>query len=146
MELTIDKNQVYDSVTMHVSIVGRDLKDANGVSLYDKVRIQDRDKDVLDLFWSDAFGDLIEKLGDFITSSADNKLALAEDRRMSEASLNKLDDAITGYMVYSMTANWMKLKAVEYAPVYEGKAEASLASVVARIHVKKEPTLKKYNG
>ena len=146
MELTIDKNQVYDSVAMHVSIVGRDLKDANGVSLYDKVRIQDRDKDVLDLFWADAFGDLIEKLGDFITSSADNKLALAEDRRMSEASLTKLDDAITGYMVYSMTANWMKLKAVEYAPVYEGKAEASLASVMARIRVKKEPTLKKYNG
>ena len=146
MELTIDKNQVYDSVAMNVSIVGRDLKDANGVSLYDKVRIQDRDKDVLDLFWADAFGDLIEKLGNFITSSADNKLALAEDRRMSEAALNKLDDAITGYMVYSMTANWMKLKAVEYAPVYEGKAEASLASVMDRIHVKKEPTLKKYNG
>ena len=146
MELTIDKNQVYDSVAMNVSIVGRDLKDANGASLYDKVRIQDRDKDVLDLFWADAFGDLIEKLGNFITSSADNKLALAEDRRMSEAALNKLDDAITGYMVYSMTANWMKLKAVEYAPVYEGKAEASLASVMARIRVKKEPALKKYNG
>lgn len=146
MELTIDKSQVYDDVAMNVSIVGRSINDANGNSLYDKVRIQDRDMDILSLFWSDAFGMLLEKLGNFITSSTDGKIVLADDRRMNEAALSNLKSVITDYMVYSITADWMKLKAVEYVPVYEGKAETALASVVAKVLLKKEPVLKKYNG
>lgn len=146
MELTIDKSQVYDDVAMNVSIVGRSINDANGNSLYDKVRIQDRDMDILSLFWSDAFGVLLEKLGNFITSSTDGKIVLADDRRMNEAALSNLKSVITDYMVYSITADWMKLKAVEYVPVYEGKAETALASVVAKVLLKNEPVLKKYNG
>lgn len=146
MELTIDKSQVYDDVAMNVSIVGRSINDANGNSLYDKVRIQDRDMDILSLFWSDAFGVLLEKLGNFITSSTDGKIVLADDRRMNEAALSNLKAVITDYLVYSITADWMKLKAVEYVPVYEGKAETALASVVAKVLQKKEPVLKKYNG
>ena len=146
MELTIDKSQVYDDVAMNVSIVGRNLNDANGNSLYDKVRIQDRDMDILSLFWSDAFGMLLEKLGNFITSSTDGKIVLADDRRMNEAALSNLKTVITDYMVYSMTADWMKLKAVEYAGIYTTKSESLLASVLDIVHLKKEPNFKKINN
>lgn len=146
MELTIDNNRIYELVSMKVSVIGRSLNDASGNSLYDKVRIQDRDKDVLELFRDDAWSLLIKKLGDFVKEATDSKIVLVDDRRINEAVMGNLSDAINDYMVYNVCADWMKLKAAEYAPVYEGKAESLLAFVLEAIRLKKEPTLKTINN
>lgn len=146
MDITIDKKRVLDVVKMNVSIVGRSYKDSNGNSLWDVVSIEERDVAALEQLWNSPFGLLLASLENFISGCEGKTITFADNRRFNEAVVSDLKEVIENYLGNSITAEWMKLKAVEYAPTYTSAAEKDLESILVKLRVKTEPVLKTFNS
>lgn len=146
MEITINKENIFKAVAMNVSIIARSLLDSDGNSLYDKVVIQERDNDVLESFWEYSFGNILKVLNDFIASVSENSITLVENRRFNDAMVKDLPFDVNNYIVNTMTGEWLKLKATEYAGIYSGNAELNIQSISEKIRYKTEPILKKFGG
>ena len=144
MDIAVNKQSVMNDVAMSVSIVARSLADTNGNSLYDKVRIQERDNDLVESYADAAYGSVLKELGDFIESHTSGNISLSDNRRFNEYAISDLPNVIHNYMVNYAVAEWMKIKAVEYAPVFTGRAEEYLRTVFEKLRFKSEPVMKKY--
>lgn len=146
MEITIDRNAILKGVEMNVSVTGRNYRDADGNSLWDKVKIQERDEPMLLQFWDSAYGHLLKSLENFVEGHTSTSLTLADNRRMNKNVVSDLPAVVQAVLVNLITAEWMKLKAVEFAPLYADAAEKGLEDVLYKLRVKTEPTMKKYNS
>lgn len=144
MTITIDKDTVLQFVEMNVSVTGRDYRDANGNNLWDKVKIQERDEPMLLRFWDSAYGHLLKSLDNFVEGHTYTTLTLADNRRMNESVVSDLAAVVQAVLVNFITAEWLKLKAVEFATQYADAAEKGLEDVLYKLRVKNEPIMKKY--
>ena len=142
--MTVNKQSVMKDVSMSVSIVARSLVDHNGSSLYDKVRIQERDNDLVSMYVDASYGSILNELNNFIESHEDDKIVLVENRRFNESAISDLPMVVHNYMVNYAAAEWMKMKAVEYAAVFTGRAEDYLRIIFEKLRFKTEPVMKKY--
>lgn len=145
MDIVIDKKHVLDGVRMNASIVGRSYKDSNGDNLWDTLRIEERDIDVLEQFWNSTFGSLLASLGDFLDGYEDTTITIVDNRRFNDGVVSDLKNVIENYLENSITAEWMKLKAAEYAPTYSSAAEKAMTSISVKLRVKTEPVLKTFD-
>ena len=146
MNITIDIDSVLRDTEMNVSILSRSIYDGNGNLLYDKVRIQERDRSLLEDYARSAFDAILNSLGDFVVGFQDMTLTLDDTRRFNEAIMMDLSSLVHQCMVNRVSGEWMKIKAVEYAPVFVGRSEDSMNVIFEKLRFKKEPTLKKYNN
>lgn len=146
MTITLDKSLIYSNVEMNASIIARSTVDANGDSLFDKIRIQERDKDLLDTFWENAYGNILNELNEFIESTTDTSITLVSNRRFQEAAISDMGDVIANYITNLMTGEWLKLKATEFASIYMDNAASGLKSIFEKLRYKTEPVLKKFGS
>lgn len=146
MEITLNKSEIYKDVKMNVSILARDLKDASGESLFDKVRIQERDDDFLDLHWNTCFGSLVEGIKEFVKSVSGNTIILSDERRFSTYVAGDLSFVAANYLVSRITSEWLRLKAPEYAASFAENSAFYMKVITEKLRYKSEPSLKKFNG
>lgn len=145
MDITIDKSSVFESVKMNVSIVGRSYKDADGNSLWDRIGIQARDEDLMEKHWDSAYGSVLASLENFLTGHTGTTLSIDDKRRINGSAASDLSETVGSYLTNRMTAEWMKLKAVEYAGGYANAADVAMQNLLGKVRVKTEPVLKKFN-
>lgn len=144
MDIAIDKQKVIEDVLMNVSIVARNLVDSNRNSLYDKVRIQERDNDLVRTYVDASHCIILKELNSFIETNDGDNITLANNRRLNNAAISDLPVVIHNYMVNYAAAEWMKIKAVEFAPVFIGRSEEHLKTIFEKLRFKTEPVMKKY--
>ena len=144
MDILLDKEGVFEKVSMNASIIARDAKDTNGVSLYDKIRILDRDKDILQLFWNRAISVILVELKDFVLESNNAQIVMMPFIRNNEAIITDLQETIDNYLINRITGGWLKLKAVEFAALYIDESNAILDAIKEKMYYKKEPQYYEY--
>lgn len=144
MEITIDRSSVIDDVAMNVSIAARGLADGNGNSLYDRIAIQERDKELIGIYVDSAFGELKRVMADFISGYSAGSITLAEDRRFNAAAISDIGSFVHDYMVFYACSEWMKIKYPEYAPVFSSRSNTIIESIFSKLRKKNEPTKKLY--
>lgn len=143
MDITIDKKSVFDDVKMNVSIIGRSLVDGNGNSLYDKVRIEERDEDVLDMNFAKAFSVLKTLFRDFLVKVEGNVITI--DNPCNKGALaDSIEEMAYAYLKERVIADWLKLKSPEHAAIYLNESEESLGELRKKIYFKGEPKHKLY--
>lgn len=139
MDIIIDKERVIKDVAMSVSIIARDLVDANGNSLYDKVAIQDRDHNFLFTFWKKALSELSMSLCDFIIGRDGDIISLYLNDRtntsLSQDVLNLCEDYIRNRIAFE----WMKIKALSHAENFLNLSEESIRLVKEKLYYKNIP-------
>lgn len=140
MDVIINKEKVYESVMMSVSILGRDLKDSSGNLMYDKVRIEERDFDLLSTFYTRVMGEVTLALRDFVVSREDGNLCLYLDDRVNPALSNDIEKLAYDYVTNRVTAEWMKLKSVEHVPIFQDAAESSLSVLQEKLYYRNYPS------
>ena len=145
MDIVIDKEKIFKDVKMNISIIGRNLNDASGNSLYDKIQLQDRDDEMLNLFFDSAFGHVLNVLNNFIESYSDNIITLVDNRRFNSSSIIDIPKIVHNYLVDFIIAEWLKIKAVEFASIYTEKASSSFEAISEKLRIKTEPVRKIYN-
>lgn len=144
MDILLDKEGVFEKVSMNASIIARDAKDTNGVSLYDKIRILDRDNDILQLFWNRAISVILVELKDFVLESNNAQIVMMPFIRNNEAIITDLQETIDNYLINRITGEWLKLKAVEFAALYMDESNAILDVIKEKMYYKKEPQYYEY--
>lgn len=144
MEITIDKDNIIKAVEMNVSIIARSMKDADGNSLYDKVRIQERDHDLLERFMIPVIGELTKVMRDFVTGTESDKIMVELDGRRNEVFEQTLQSLCTSFVENRIACEWLKLKAVEYAEIYSGNAQGILDQIRVKVYHKDIPEMKFY--
>ena len=145
MDIVVDKDKIFKDAKMNISIIGRSLKDENGNSLFDKIQLQDRDDDLLSMFFDSAFGNILNGLNNFIESCSGNIIKLVDNRRFNENSIIDIPKIIHNYIVDFIIAEWLKIKAVEFASIYTEKVALALSTVLEKLRIKTEPVKKIYN-
>lgn len=139
MDIIIDKDKVIRDVTMSVSIIARDLVDANGNSLYDKVVIQERDHDFLFAFWDKALSELSMSLCDFVISREGDILSLYLNDR-TNTSLSKDVSALCEDFTRNRIAyEWMKIKYSAYAENFLNLSEESIRLIKEKLYYRNVP-------
>lgn len=140
MDVIINKERVYESAMMAVSILGRDLKDASGNLLYDKVRIEERDFGLLSTFYARVMGEVTLALRDFVVSREDGALCLYLDDRVNPALSDDIEKLAYDYVTNRVVAEWMKLKSVEHAPIFQSAAESSISVLQEKLYYRNYPS------
>lgn len=139
MDIIIDKEKVIKDVSMSVSIIARDLVDSNGASLYDKVAVQQRDRDFLLIFWEKALSELSLSLCDFVISRDGDILSLyLSDRTnvgLSTDVLSLCEDYIRNRIVYE----WMKIKAADHSGNFLNLSDESVRLIKEKLYYKNFP-------
>lgn len=144
MDITIDKEKIFKSVDMNVSIIARSMKDADGNSLYDKVRIQERDHDLLNIYLVPVIGELTGVMRDFVTGNNDGVISVELDGRNNPVFQNELQSLCVSYAEERVTCEWLKLKATEYASIYADNAHSILQQIRIKVYHKDMPEMKLY--
>ena len=144
MTVTIDKDAALAGVEMGVSIIGRDLKDASGNSLYDKVKIQERDKSLVSSLVDDSYGVLMNELGPFVKESNGFTFTLNDRCRFNVIAIDDIPSLVQHYLISHASAEWFKLKAVEFASIFDNRAEENLKTIFEKLRKKSEPVMKKF--
>lgn len=143
MDIKIDKEKVFDNVVMNASIIARDLFDANGNSLYDKVVIRERDKDLLETNFNKAFSVLKTLLRDFMKEVKDYVITI-DNPDNNGVLAESIEEMANTYMVERLCADWLKLKSPEHAAIYLNESESSLDELKKKVYFKDAPKLKLY--
>lgn len=144
MDITITKGVVIDKVIANVGVFARDATDKNGNSLYDILRIEDRDDTSLSLMWKDAAGRVMGALGEYVTAKSDDKITVEQPFRCNDAQFLNVAEMAELAMVDRITAMWFELKYPEKADIFNLGAKTALESARDKLHMKGEPTLKTY--
>lgn len=140
MDVIINKESVFECAMMSVSILGRDLKDATGNSLYDKVRIEERDFDMLSVFYSKVMGEVTLALRDFVVSREDGSLCLYLDDRVNPALSSDIEKMAKDYVVNRVIAEWLKIKSAEHVVIYQDAAESSMSVLQEKLYYRNYPS------
>lgn len=140
MELNLNREDIFKDVVMNVSVIARSLVDADGKSLYDKVVIQERDKDFLSLFWDKAIGELSAALCDFVVEREGDAIELYLNDRTNASLVNDIQVLAARYMCHRMVYEWLKVKAPEYADNYLNQSEEHIRLVKEKLYYKNVPT------
>lgn len=144
MDITIDKEKIFKSVEMNVSIIARSMKDADGNSLYDKVRIQERDHDLLNLYMIPVMGELTGVMRDFVAGKSGGVITVELDGRRNPAFQDELQSLCVSYAEARIACEWLKLKATEYASIYADNAQSILEQIRIKVYHKDMPEMKLY--
>lgn len=144
MDITIDKENIFNSAGMNVSIIARSMKDTDGNSLYDKVRIQERDYDLLEQYMAPVIGELTGVMRDFVTGSNDYTISIELDERSNAAFQDELKLLCTSYAEARVTCEWLRIKATEYAGIYADNASSILGQIRTKVYHKGIPEMKLY--
>lgn len=143
MDITINKEIIFKDVSMNVSVIARSLLDNDGNSLYDKVLIQERDKDVLETYFIKAFSVLKTLFRDFLAKV--DGLVLSINNPCNKGVLaESIEEMANTYLIERLTADWLKIKAPEYATIYLNESEASLTELRKKLYFKDVPEIKLY--
>lgn len=134
MDIIIDKQDIYRKVSMNVSVVARDLIGTNGNSIYDKVRIQDRDNELLDSYYTRIEGELTLILRDFIVRISEGKLCLYLDDNVNPYLSKGLESLISEYITNRIVSEWLKLKSVENSPNFQSAADNLLNTIQEKLY------------
>ena len=73
-------------------------------------------------------------------------MTLVENRRFNEAVVSDLSGIVHQYLMNFVSAEWMKIKAVEYAPVFSARADECLNTIFAKLRFKNEPVMKTFDS
>lgn len=141
MDITIDQGNIFRNVEMNVSVIARSMYNTDGNSLYDKVRVQKRDHDLLKQFVRTVKGELTSLMKDFVTGENENAFSISLDGRKSELFESELKELCEEYFVCRITCEWLKLKAVEYAPIYENNSSVIREQIKIKIYHKEMPEM-----
>lgn len=144
MSIDINKDNVFQQVGMHVSVLARSIKDADGNSLYDKVHIQDRDYAVLDQYFASVVGEIVHTLRDFVIGVNGTAISVEFDERNTEPFIKQVESLCVHYAIARVTCEWLKRKAVEYAELYENNAIQLLEQIKSHAYHKNIPEMKLY--
>ena len=129
MRITLDKEKIYESVTMRISVIGRDITDANGNPMYDKVRILERDYHMLDSYRNIAVGEVSLSLRDFVVCKSSEEMSLYLDERVNPALTNDANSLIFEYIVNRICSEWMKIKWEPSAENFQNSADSALTTL-----------------
>ena len=144
MEINLDKEKIFSNAKMNVSVVARDVKDSSGNSLYDTLFIQERDIPILEGFWSTALSTLLSEIAIFVKSSSAVSISLIP-HRYNQDSITDLQELFGNYLSNKIVESWFSLKAVEFASIYNTKAEENMTGIKNRLYNKVEPQMKKFD-
>ena len=97
------------------------------------------------MFFDSAFGNILNGLNNFIESCSGNIIKLVDNRRFNENSIIDIPKIIHNYIVDFIIAEWLKIKAVEFASIYTEKVALALSTVLEKLRIKTEPVKKIYN-
>ena len=139
MDIIIDKDKVIKEVDMSVSVMARDLVDANGGSLYDKVAIQIRDHDFLFIFWDKALSELSLSLCDFVIGREGDLLSLYLNDRTNMALAQDINKLCEDYVRNRIAYEWMKIKASEHSENFLNLSEESMRLIKEKLYYKNVP-------
>lgn len=145
MDITINKENVFKNVSMSVSSIARDLKDTNGNSLYDKVVIQERDKDFLGLFLDKAMGELTVLLRDFIIKKNGETISLDIKDRANTSLVKDVSVLAEDFISNRISFEWMKIKAVEYADGFNSLSETNASLIKEKLYYQNMPEDSDFN-
>lgn len=139
MDIIIDKDKVIKDVSMSVSIIARDLVDSNGGSLYDKVAIQQRDRDFLLIFFDKALSELSLALCDFVISREGDVLSLYLNDRTNTGLSQDVSNLCEDYLRNRVAYEWMKTKAADYSSSFLSQSEDSVRLIKEKLYYKNVP-------
>ena len=140
MEITIDKKKVFEHVSMNVSTLARDLVDVSGNSRYDVVRIQERDYDVLDAFYSRVFSELVLSLRDFVLDNKGDTLTLYIDDRSNVGLIEGTAKLIHEFVVNRLVSDWLKMKSVDESALYRQTSDELLVMLTGKLYYRNGQT------
>lgn len=140
MDIIIDKEKVIKDVGMCVSIIARDLVDSNGESIYDKVAVQQRDRDFLLIFYEKALSWLSLALCDFLISREGDKLSLYLNDRTNTALSQDVSNLCEDYIRNRVAYEWMNIKAADYSGNFLSQSEESVRLIQEKLYYKNVPS------
>ena len=129
MRITLEREKIYESVSMRVSVIGRDIVDANGNSVYDRIRIQERDYPMLDSYRDTAVSEVILALRDFVISKSSGEIDLYLDDRINPSLIDDANTLILEYIVNRICCEWMKIKWEASAENFQNRADLALTTL-----------------
>ena len=139
MDIIIDKDKVIRDVAMSVSVIARDLVDANGNSLYDKVVIQERDHDFLFTFWNKALSELSMSLCDFVINRDGDLLSLYLNDRTNTSLSKDVLVLCEGFIKNRIAYEWMKVKYPACAENFLNLSEESIRLIKEKLYYRNMP-------
>lgn len=145
LNISINRDKVYEEVAKTTAYIGGKNLDANGKSLYDQVFVTKADREMLEGFWLDAIGDVSAALGSvLVTEKSDSDEEEIFGLRVSslfKGSLAKtLESTAFSYVVNKIVAEWCLLVSKDKANEYLSKANALLDKMDALLYMRKRPT------
>lgn len=140
MDIILNKENIFKKVEMSVSVVARDLKDADGNSLYDSVRILERDKDFLNMFLDKAAGEFTNSLCDFIVCRKGDVVVLCLNDRTNHSLIQDIQVLSENFICQRISWEWMKIKASSYSDIFYNQSEDNLRLIKEKLYYKNYPT------
>lgn len=131
-------------VKAYVGVFARDAVNENGDSIYDILRIEDRDDEVLRLMYNDAAGAVLAPMGDYVSGKTDDKLTISMPVRCNEYLFADVGNMVELALVNRITAQWFDLKYPPKAEQFYARADEAVKSAVEKLFFKMEPKRKSF--
>lgn len=139
--ITIDKAKVYDEVAKHSSYLGAKGVDDDGAA-YERVFTTDEDKEMLETFWSEAVGMVVDATKDFapVPKTDDNfAMTLTMSDRFDTSWFSVIQKEMFWSMMYYIAAKWYMFVHKESSAPYATIADGHLTTARKLLYKKKGP-------
>ena len=142
MEYVIDKTTLYDLIDEEVSRMADRAYAEDGTSLYDAVRILDRDADMIDRMVSDSVSTLVSRFRNVLALvSTESGVSLSLYLPDMEETMQPVAyDELTRFLVMQTVALWSQLKSTQEYEGYVARATAALDKAEMALLTRRRPT------
>jgi hypothetical protein len=144
MEITITKSNIVEKAKAYVGVFARSATDENGNSLYDLLRIEDRDDEVVQLMYNDAVGIVLEAMGDYVSSKSDGKLEISQPPRSNDCLFADVGNMVELALVNRIAALWMELKYPQKAEQFNQSVKSAMEGARNKMFTKEQPKRKTF--
>ncbi len=147
--LTVKKLSVYNEVAKTTAYAGAKMEGDD--KAYERIFTTEKDRSMLERFWSEACNAATDTFKPFITSVS-NKVTVGndtEDAYSVELELSSMFDtnlqgsieaSLFSFFVASIVAKWCKFTDKQETESYTNDAESSMRDIKSKIYYRKKPT------
>lgn len=140
VQLTIDKDEVYEEVARTTSYTGQKMVDDEGA--YNRIFTTDEDQEQLGRFWDEACSDATDLLKPYISTidvTSDYDVTLDVSSRYDSTLTGSVQSSLFSFFVYFILSRWYKLTNKAEYESYAADAVSMLEDVMHKIYHRTKP-------
>lgn len=146
MTATIAKSDILDKVKANIGVFARDAVDSSGDSIYDALKMEERDEKAVELMYNDGVGMALSAVGEYASKLENGSLEITQPSRCNDTQFADVSKMVVLAVVNRVTALWFELKYPEKSSQFNEAAKKACDEIWLKLHTKSEPVRKSYGN